>query len=79
MDIDPKIVKRIAWEPENDRPGQMKAFDEIVTGPLQSVHIERMHDGCYWIALYLDGDIRQTVVISAKNPAAKILGLTEAK
>jgi len=76
-DIDPEIVKCVEWEPENDRPGLMHAFDEIETGPLESVHIERMDDGCYWMALYKNKDQRQVVVISATNPRAKIVARTE--
>lgn len=79
MDIDPDIVKAVQWEPENDKPGLMRAFDEIVTGPLDSVHIERMSDGTYWMALYKNGEDRQVVVISANNPRAQIVARTEAQ
>lgn len=77
FDIDPDIVRRVKWEPENDKPGLMKAFDEIVTGPLDSVHIERMADGIYWMAFYKNGEDRQVVVISATNPRGKIVARTE--
>jgi len=77
VDIDPDIVKSVNWEPENDKPGLMRAIDEIVTGPLESVHIERMDDGCYWMAFYKNGEDRQVIVISANNPRAKIQARTE--
>lgn len=42
------FIKSHNPEPENDRPGMMFAFDEIVTGPVDSVHIERMSDNSYY-------------------------------
>ncbi len=77
MNINPDIVTRIEWEPKNDKPGFMKAFDDLVTGPLQMVHIERMHDGTYWMALYKNDKERQVVVISSHNNRAKIIARTE--
>lgn len=63
-------------EPENDRPGFMHAFDEIVTGPVDSVHIERMDDGSYWMCIY-KGDEGQRIMISAVNSRAKIVARAE--
>lgn len=60
------FVTRVNPEPENDKPGLMDAIDELVTGPLDSFHIERMTDGQYWMALY-KGDQRQVIVITAKG------------
>lgn len=75
-DINPNIVERVEWEPENDEPRKMRAFDEIVTGPVDSIHIERMDDGLYWMGIY-KGDERQVVVIGAKNLRAKVIARTE--
>lgn len=71
------FVKRVEWEPENDRPGYMGAFDEIVTGPLDYVHIERMSDDLYWMVL-VNGDKEQRVVIGSASGRAKVIARTEA-
>lgn len=63
-------------EPENDKPGLMHAFDEIITGPVDSVHIERMTDGSYWMCIY-KGDEGQRIMISAVSSRAKIVARTE--
>lgn len=63
-------------EPEHDKPELMHAFDEIVTGPVDMVHIERMTDGSYWMCIY-KGDEGQRIMISAVNPRAKIIARTE--
>lgn len=70
------FVTRVEWEPENDRAGYMDAFDELVTGPVDSVHIERLSDNLYWMAIY-KGEARQVVVIAAKNLNAHVIGRTE--
>lgn len=70
------FVERIAPEPENDRPGLMRAFDEIVTGPIDSVHIERMSDDLYWMVLVKGHEV-QRIVIGAKNPKALVVARTE--
>ena len=72
------FITRVEWEPENDKPDLMgNAIDEIVTGPLDYVHIERMHDGCYWMALG-KGGARQIVVILSESEQSKIVARTEA-
>lgn len=71
-----KFVKRIAYEEENDRPGLKDAVDEIVTGPLDGFHIERMDDGTYWMGLY-KGSQRQVIVVHGTNPRTKIVARTE--
>jgi hypothetical protein len=71
-----KFIEGVAWEPENDKPGLMAAFDELVSTKVDSVHIERMDDGCYWMSLN-KGDKRQVIVISAVNSRAKIVARTE--
>jgi len=69
-------IDRIEWEPDNDKPGQKRAFDEIVASNVD-VHIERMDDGMYWMAIS-KGSERQFVIFStARN--AKIYGRTEAE
>jgi hypothetical protein len=70
------FVTRLAPEPENDKPGLMRAFDEIVTGPLDSVHIERMSDDLYWIVLCKDGEC-QRIVIGSASGKAKVVARTE--
>jgi hypothetical protein len=76
MDINHQIVNRVEWEPEHDKPGLMRAIDEIVSGPIDSFHIERMSDGLYWMALN-KGDVRQVIVISAVSSRGKIIARTE--
>jgi len=74
------FITRVEWEPENDKPNQegFKAIDEIVTGPIDSFHIERMDNGCYFIALN-KGERRQAIWIRANAPLAKIVARTEAE
>lgn len=72
------FIEGAAWEPENDRPGLMCAIDELVSGPIDSFHIERMDDGLYSIEL-CKGDQTQRIVIAAVNPRAKIVARTEAE
>ena len=70
------FVTRIASEPENDKPGLMRAFDEIVTGPLDYVHIERMSDDLYWMVLCKGGEC-QRIVIGSASGRAKVIARTE--
>ena len=76
------FITRVEWEPENDHPNFKRAIDEIVTGPLDSFHIERMTDGCYWIGLYKgENHKRQMIILSIEideNGAAKLMARTEA-
>lgn len=76
-DIHP-FVTSINPEPEHNKPGFMMAIDELMTGPLDGFHIERMTDETYWMALQ-KGDQRQVVVISSANGRAKIVARTEAE
>lgn len=69
------FVTRMEWEPEHDKGDCMPAFDEMVTGPVDSVHIERMSDGTYWMALY-KGDVRQVVTFHTAREA-KVYARTE--
>lgn len=71
------FITRIEPEPENNRPGFMDAFDEIVTGPVDCIHIERMSDDLYWMAIY-KGAVRQVVVIGSASGRAKVVARTEA-
>lgn len=70
------FVKSHNPEPENDRPGMMFAFDEIVTGPVDSVHLERMSDNSYWMCIY-KGDEGQRIMISSTSSRGKIVARTE--
>lgn len=70
------FVTRVNPEPENDKAGMMDAIDEIVTGPLDSFHIERMSNNTYWMALS-KGDQRQVIVISSTNGRCKIVARTD--
>jgi hypothetical protein len=63
-------------EPEHDRPGLMHAFDEIVTGPVDSVHIERMSDGSYWMCIY-KGEEGQRIIISTNSDRWLIVARAE--
>lgn len=47
---------RILW---NRRPdGDCGSIDEVVFRRPEMVHIEQMHDTCWWMAIYLDGTDR---------------------
>lgn len=70
------FVTRVAPEPQNDKPGLMDAFDEIVTGPVDSIHIERMSDDHYWM-LITKGDQRQRVTFSTASGRGKVIARTE--
>jgi len=70
------FITRVEWEPENDKPDANPAIDEIVSGPIDSFHIERMSDGIYWMVL-CKGDKRQVITIGA-NGRCKIVARTEA-
>jgi len=63
-------------EPEHDDPRLMHAFNEIVTGPVDCVHIERMSDGSYWMCIY-KGKEGQRIMISAVSKRGKIVARTE--
>jgi hypothetical protein len=69
------FITRVEWEPENDRPDMQAAFDEMVTGPVDMVHIERMDEGVYWMAIY-KGDERQVVTFHTAR-GAKVYARTE--
>lgn len=66
------FIRRIEWEPEHGEG----AFSEMVTGPVDMVHIERMDDGCYWMGIYKDGK-RQVVRLGANNDESCIYAATE--
>ena len=66
------FITRIEWEPQRGEG----AFDEIVTGPVDSVHIERMGTGQYWMALY-QGDKRQVIWFELEKRT--IVGTTRAE
>ena len=67
------------WEArdvKHDRSGLKPTFDEIVTGPVDSIHIEQLGDSTYWMGIY-KGDERLVVVFSAKNGRAHVAGRFE--
>jgi hypothetical protein len=70
------FVIRHEPEPEYDRPGLMHAFDEIVTGPVDSIHIERLSDGCYWMCIY-KGEEGQRIMISTDSGRGLIVARAE--
>lgn len=70
------FVTRVEPEPHHDKPGLMEAFDEIVTGPVDSIHIERMSDDCYWMCIY-KGEEAQRIIISTKSGRGLIVARTE--
>lgn len=59
-----------------DRRGLMPTFDEIVTGPVDSVHIEQLSDQLYWMGIS-KGDERLVVVFGSKNMRAHVVGRFE--
>lgn len=65
------FIERVEWEPENGDD----AIDEIVATGVD-IHIERMSDGLYWMAIYKSGrDDRQIVTFGTRR--AKINARTE--
>jgi hypothetical protein len=71
------VVTRIEPEAETSlKPGLMPPFDEIVTGPVDSVHIERMDDGLYWMVI-CKGDECQRIVIGSTSGRAHVVARTE--
>lgn len=61
---------------QHDRNGWMPRFDEVVTGAVDSIHIEQMSDQTYWMAI-CKGDERLVVVFSSNNLKAHIAGRFE--
>ena len=61
---------------QHDRPGLKPLFDEIVTGPVDGVHIEQLSDQTYWMAIEKGGD-RLIVIFSSKNGRAHVAGRFE--
>jgi hypothetical protein len=63
-----EFITRIEWDEDADADarGEAPCFDEIVTGPVDMVHIERMSDGHYWMAIY-KGDKRQVVIFHTQD------------
>lgn len=70
-------VKRWTPEPEHDKPTLKTAFDEIVIGPNDGVHIERLCDTIYWMAVH-KGEDQQIIIFSSVSGRAAIVGRTEA-
>lgn len=57
----------------DDQSGMKPKFDEIVTGPVDSVHIEQLSDQSYWMGIHRGGE-RLVVTFSAKNGRAHVAG-----
>ena len=74
------ITNKTDWfevrDVRTDRPGFMPTFDEIVTGPVDGIHIEQMSDTLYWMAIHR-GDERLIVVFGSKNGRAHVAGRFE--
>lgn len=62
------FIRRLAPEPEHDRPGFKPAFDELVTGPVDGIHIERLDTGLYWMSI-TKGGVRQIVTFGTRRNA----------
>jgi hypothetical protein len=65
-----------ARDVQQNRQGLMPIFDEIVTGPVDSIHIEQLSDTSYWMAIEKDG-ARLIVTFSARNGRAHVAGRFE--
>lgn len=61
---------------QRNRSGLKPTFDEIVTGPVDSIHIEQLSDELYWMAICKGGD-RLIVTFSSKNMRSHIAGRFE--
>jgi hypothetical protein len=66
----------VARDVQDDKRGLKPLFDEIVTGPVDSVHIEQLSDDLYWMAIH-KGDERLVVTFSAKNGRSHVGGRFE--
>lgn len=61
-------VHRVEWEPEHDSPGIMRAIDEIVVFKADYVHVERLNESTYWMAIG-KGKERQVVIFNSARSA----------
>lgn len=61
---------------QRDQPKLMPRFDEIVTGPVDSVHIEQLSDQLFWMAIG-KGAERLVVTFSSLNMRAHVAGRFE--
>ena len=68
-------VERVEWEPEHDEPNLMHAIDEIVVNNPDYIHVERLNDKTYWMAI-VKGNERQIVLFHSPK-SAKIFARTE--
>jgi hypothetical protein len=74
-----QVVTGSFWEARgvvDMQPGLKPVFDEIVTGTIDSVHIEQMDDGLYWMALN-KGEKRLVITFSSVSGRAAIAGRFE--
>ena len=70
------FVTRIEPEPEHDKNGLNPAVDEIVTGPVDGIHLERLDDHIYWLGIY-KGEERQVITFAPFKGRAKIVARTQ--
>lgn len=61
---------------EQDKPGYNPIFDEIVTGPVDSIHIERMTEQGYWMSI-TRGDETIAIWFAAANNRSHVNGRFE--
>jgi hypothetical protein len=61
---------------QTNQRGLMPTFDEIVTGPVDAIHIEQLSDQTYWMGI-CKGSERLVVVFSSKGGRAHVTGRFE--
>lgn len=67
------FVTRIEEEPQHSAGG-WTGIDELVTGPVDSVHIERMDNGCYWIGINKGAERQVVFLRSSRKITARTAG-----
>ncbi len=63
---------------EFDKPWVKPRFDELVTGPVDSIHIEHLDETMIWMAIR-KGKERQIVIFSTPNGRSTVEARTEAE
>ena len=64
-----RVDKGDWWEVrdvQHDRQGWMPRFDEVVTGPVDAIHIEQLSDETYWVGIS-KGTERLVIVFSSSK------------
>ncbi len=78
-DVHP-FIERVNWDPEHDKPGLKRAFDEIVAHNV-NIHIEFLDDDLCWMSITDPNghpDDRQIVTFQAAG-RGKLIGRTGAE